>query len=63
VQIAGKIIIFAVFVVLLIPILVAVGIALGPAALVMLFIAAIALPIVLVVGWFERKPPHARLPR
>ncbi len=59
-QLAAKIIIFALFSVLLIPTLFVVGIALGPAALVMLFIAGIALPVVAVVGWFERKPPRAR---
>jgi hypothetical protein len=57
-----KIIVFAFFFILLIPTLFVVGIAFGPAILVMLFVAAIALPVVLVFGWFERKP-RARLPR
>ena len=61
--IAVKTIIFAFFAVLLIPTVLVVGIAFGPAALVMLFVAGIALPVVLVVGWFDRKPPRARLPR
>jgi hypothetical protein len=56
VQLAVKIIIFAVLGILLIPTVIVVGIAFGPAALVMLFVAGLALPVVLVVGWFERKP-------
>jgi hypothetical protein len=62
VQLAVKIIIFVLLFILLIPTLIAVGIAFGPAALVMLFVAAIAIPVVLVFGWFERKPPRPRLP-
>jgi hypothetical protein len=42
--------------ILMIPALLVAGIALGPAALVMLFVVAIAVPVLLVVGWFERKP-------
>ncbi len=61
-QLAVKIIIFALLFILLIPTLFVIGIGLGPAVLVMLFVAAIALPVVLVFGWFERKP-RARLPR